>query len=519
MASDVNLDALIPREDLAERHDVPNYTTITRLSVTDLEKGFLIAALRKPDFQRETSDWDAKKIADLIRTFVDGDLIPGVILWQSGGRVFVIDGAHRLSALLAWIHNDYGDGDFKSKPFFKGQIPPEQLKVAERARKMIHGEIGAYSEYGSAVLGQSQPDEKIKARLGRLGILGIPVNWVPAASAKQAEDSFFKINQAATPIDDTELRILKARDTPSAIASRAIARGGAGHQYWKAFPEAAQQEIVALARKIHAALYEPPLEKPIKSLDLPVAGSGYGSLPFIFDLVNISNDVAIPDSTKKGKGAKEKEKLPSDTDGTLTVKYLRTVAERISRMTGDEPGSLGLHPAVYSYTLGGSFQPSAFLAALEVLHELAAAKKLNDFTRARRDFEEFLVKNKSFISLLVHTRGSGGRSRGRIKEYFRFVLDCFMDGKNEGHLVEMMQSSPEFAFLLAAQPPDAPAGSKNFSRNVKTAAFITDALQSALRCKICGARVHRNDLTGSFCTKRNVRNRLGREFCHGEEEV
>jgi hypothetical protein len=27
------------------------------------------------------------------------------------------------------------------------------------------------------------------------------------------------------------------------------------------------------------------------------------------------------------------------------------------------------------------------------------------------------------------------------------------------------------------------------------------------------------DLTGSFCTKRNVRNRLGREFCHGEEEV
>jgi hypothetical protein len=27
------------------------------------------------------------------------------------------------------------------------------------------------------------------------------------------------------------------------------------------------------------------------------------------------------------------------------------------------------------------------------------------------------------------------------------------------------------------------------------------------------------DLTGSFCTKRNVRNRLGREFCHAEEEV
>ena len=500
MASDVNLDALIPREDLAERHDVPNLTSITRLSITDLEKGFLIATLRKPDFQRETSDWDAKKICDLIRTFADGDLVPGVILWQSGGRVFVIDGAHRLSALLAWVHNDYGDGDFRSKPFFKGQISPEQVKVAERTRKMVHSEIGAYSEYASAARGDSQPDEKIKSRLTKMAVVGVPVNWVPAVTAKQAEDSFFKINQAATPIDETELRILKARDSASAISSRAIARGGAGHQYWKEFTPAVQAEIVAHAKKIHGALYDPPLEKPLKSLDLPVAGSGYGSLPFIFDLVNISNGVSVPDSTKKSN----KETLPPDADGALTLQYLKTVEERIFRMTGTSPASLGLHPAVYSYTLGGSFQPSSFLASVELLDDLAKANELPAFTRVRKDFEEFLVAHKPFITVLVHTRGSGGRSRGRIKQYYRFVLDCFLQGKDDAKTLEEMKKSPDFAFLLAAPPPDVPgADKKDFSRNVKTAAFITEALGAALRCKICSARLHKNSIHIDHATKKS----------------
>jgi hypothetical protein len=34
-----------------------------------------------------------------------------------------------------------------------------------------------------------------------------------------------------------------------------------------------------------------------------------------------------------------------------------------------------------------------------------------------------------------------------------------------------------------------------------------------------GKRNIGTDLTGSFCTKRNVRNRLGKEFCDAEEEV
>jgi len=107
-----NLDALIPREDFEVQSvaDPSNPVKIERVSIRDLEPGFFYNALRKPDFQRETANWSPAKVVDLVKTFVNGDLIPAVILWQSGRDIFVIDGAHRLSALLAWVHDDYGAG-------------------------------------------------------------------------------------------------------------------------------------------------------------------------------------------------------------------------------------------------------------------------------------------------------------------------------------------------------------------------------------------------------------------------
>jgi hypothetical protein len=124
----VNLDALIRRADLAAPGEAAE--DITSLPVTGLAaKGFLYPALCKPDFQRETANWSPEQVADLISTFVRRDLIPAVILWRAGQDVFVIDGAHRLSALIAWVHDDYGDGTV-SRTFFHNTITPEQQSVS-----------------------------------------------------------------------------------------------------------------------------------------------------------------------------------------------------------------------------------------------------------------------------------------------------------------------------------------------------------------------------------------------------
>ena len=108
MAGHVNLDALIPREDF----DIPDPTFDSSspkqtVSVTDLRRGdFLFSALRKPDFLRETSQWDSSKVVDFVESFLTGDLIPAVILWRNpNGYTFVIDGSHRLSSLAAWIND------------------------------------------------------------------------------------------------------------------------------------------------------------------------------------------------------------------------------------------------------------------------------------------------------------------------------------------------------------------------------------------------------------------------------
>src|SRR5690349_18679888 len=110
VATHVNLDALIPREDFevfTDKDDAPVPLTI---SVRNLERrDFFYLALRKPDFQRETAEWDPKRVVGLIRTFVDGDLIPAVILGNNRELLLVIDGSHRLSALIAWVQDDYGD--------------------------------------------------------------------------------------------------------------------------------------------------------------------------------------------------------------------------------------------------------------------------------------------------------------------------------------------------------------------------------------------------------------------------
>ncbi|HLG39201.1 MAG TPA: DUF262 domain-containing protein [Chitinophagaceae bacterium] len=94
-----NLDALIPREDFEVKENIENpLQTLPALQIRDLEESaFVYKTLRKPDFQRETSEWTEDKTYELIQSFISGDLIPAVILWNSSGYNFVIDGAHRLN--------------------------------------------------------------------------------------------------------------------------------------------------------------------------------------------------------------------------------------------------------------------------------------------------------------------------------------------------------------------------------------------------------------------------------------
>lgn len=497
----VNLDALIRREDFAADADHIGGNPRTNISIPDLDGGFFSGDLRKPDFQRETTHWTPQKVLDLIVAFVKGDLIPAVILWQRGREIFVIDGAHRLSALIAWIKDDYGDRS-ASIQFFGSQLPPEQLKVAERTRKIINKEIGPYAKFkglSGNLENASDADKEIISALGRTSIV---IQWVPARDARSAETSFFKINQAAQPIDPAERRILQSRTSANAIAARCLVRGATGHKYWSQFPEDAQREIEHLGAEIYDSLFKPPMSEPITTLDLPVAGRGYNQLPFAFDLTNLCNKIPIPE---RADTKKIDDPLGRDTDGRQTIIFLRAVRRRVRLITTKEPGSFGLHPAVYFYAMSGNFLPNAFLATAEFAERLDRKEQKKAFISIRKEFEDFLFDNKIFITLTVTKLGSGARSLGRLAEMFWRIFRGFADGKSTDEISQSLFEDPHFVHLAQSRvsPPRTERGKTGrMSGATKSAAFMRDGYASASRCAICGATVHFRSMTVDHIQRR-----------------
>jgi hypothetical protein len=483
MAHLVNLDALVRREDFEVLEQVSSSQLTQTLQIRNFEPSdFFYSSVRKPDFQRETSDWKSEKIVAFVQSFLEGDLIPALILWQAGNHTFVIDGAHRLSALIAWVHDDYGDGR-TSKQFFDGIIPQEQIDAAEATRRKMKKQIGTYEDHKLAIEYPDRVGEEIRDRAKRLGSLAIQLQWVKGDASK-AEASFFKINQQAAPIDKTELRLLMARKNPNALAARAIVRSGTGHKYWSRFESAKKDEIERKAKEINDILFSPSLRIPIKTLDLPVAGRGYSSqtLPLVFEFVNQANGVTAS------------SKLSADATGDQTIQFLNNCKTLANRMSGTHPSSLGLHPAVYFYSQSGRYQPTAFLAVVAFLQELEANKRFRAFTSVRRKFEEFLLEHRVLVNQVTNKFGSGLKGFSRLKQLFIYLLEELEASKSSDEILDAMEKHKDFSFLQPREVVENEAG-KNFAPDAKSAIYLRNALEASLRCQICYGLIHRNSIS------------------------
>lgn len=480
-----NLDALIPREDFEVKENVENpFQNLPALQIRDLEENtFVYKTLRKPDFQRETSEWTEEKIYELIQSFISGDLIPAVILWNSSGYNFVIDGAHRLSAIIAWVTDDYGDGPI-SKSFFGFNITPEQIDVAEKTRKLINKKIGSYKEHLYAINNADKVEKALLESAQRLATLTIQLQWVRGDSRK-AEASFFKINEQASPINETEKKLLKSRKKPNAIAARAIIRSGTGHKYWSKFAKEKQSEIELLAKEINDILFTPKLQTPIKTLDVPLAGRGYSSqtLTLILDLINITNNIT-PDT-----------ELPDDETGDGTITKLKKTRKILGRISGTHPSSLGLHPVVYFYSTAGRYQVTAFLATIELFKEFDAKNQFEDFIKIRRSFEDFMIKYKNIVNQVNFKYGSGLKSYKRLQKLYLFIIDLIKQNKTDLEIVTALTKSVDFNFLTPEAIEIEPTLRKDFTTETKSAVFLRDALANPLRCKICNGLIHKNSIS------------------------
>ncbi len=480
----VNLDALIPREDF-EITDAEGRGGIAQtIQVRDLEKSsFFYNVIRKPDFQRETNEWEPKRISGLVESYVDGELIPAIILWRNkGSNTFVLDGSHRLSALIAWVNNDYGDGEI-SKKFYDGVVPEDQIKIAEQTRSLIRKNVGHYSDYKLALEHPEKVPDKIKIRAKNLGTLALQLQWVEG-DADKAEASFFKINQSAAAINNTEIYLLQKRKKANGLAARAIIRSGTGHKYWSRFSDERKIEIEEIAKEINDILFVPPLKNPIKTLDLPIGGKIFSTtaLSLILDFVNIVNNIDEID-----------DKLQDDVNGEQTVELLKNciiIARRINSM---HASSFGLHPVVYFYSRGGRYKTASFYGITALMLEMTNPNLINNFITTREKFEKFLLDYDFFIQQIVRNYRSAFGSYRYIKDFYIFIIEKIKQGKTFEEIIKDLTTDSRFKFLTT-QIDDKETTSQDFSREVKSRAFLDQALMNALKCQICKGYIHLNSI-------------------------
>lgn len=479
----VNLDAIIPREDFEVIENQNSANLFNSISISNFTGGFFYPFLRKPDFQRETNEWDSKKIVEFIESYINGELIPAIILWRNNsGLYFVIDGAHRLSALISWIKDDYGDGEI-SKRFYGDSISDGHKEIAQGARNLINKKIGSYQEIIEAA-NKENADERLIQKAKNLGAYSIQVQWVNG-DANKAERSFFKINQQPSKIDPTELKILESRKKGNCIAARAIIRGGQGHKYWSDFSATVQSQIQTLSKEIHEIIYNPTLKTPVKTLDIPIGGKLVSSqtLSLILEFVNIANNIDTNFS------------LNDDSDGSETIRYLKNARKIAWRLNSIHPSSLGLHPIIYFYSKEGKHKPASFYFTLVFIRELDRRNEYHRFTSVRGKFEKFLLEYDYLIQQIARKYRGANAAIPHVVEFYFEIINNLKIIEDVDLAVGRAINLDKFSYLTISTIDEEERVYKDFSTETKSEVFIREAIRNEIRCGICNGFVHRNSIT------------------------
>jgi hypothetical protein len=164
------------------------------------------------------------------------------------------------------------------------------------------------------------------------------------------------------------------------------------------------------------------------------------------------------------------------------------------RLTGTDPSSLGLHPAVYFYSSSGRHQPTAVLAVAQLIYGLIEQNRLISFTDVRARFEDFLLEYKSHINQLTTQYGSMAKGYRQIRDYLEFVLQRFIGGDDSKAVAQALQKHDKYQRLVKDKPVLSQQA-KEFSKATKQFVLIKESLEKAFVCSLCGARADNKSMS------------------------
>jgi hypothetical protein len=341
---------------------------------------------------------------------------------------------------------------------------------------LISEKIGSWQQFQSLAHSRNPSEEEL-IKINTVNTRGLPIQWVQG-NAEKAESSFFKINTKGTPLDDIEELLLRNRKKPIAIASRAVIRYGMGHKYWSAFSDQIGGQVEQLAKELHTTLFDPELNTPIKTLDLPLGGSKgvRAALQVLIEFILTANK----DQSGKPTGIDEHD---DDDTGANTVDVLTKAVKLAKRISGNDKGSLGLHPAIYFYGPTGRHVTPLFMGTAALLgQKLANNDKVffNKFTSVRGKLETLLIADKPLIATILQKT----ISPRRVTQYANLLDKIISHLADKGDVTD--NDLVEYAGLIGKIfVGSEKTRSTNFTDDTKSATFISTALISAIRCPIC----------------------------------
>ena len=108
-----------------------------------------------------------------------------------------------------------------------------------------------------------------------------------------------------------------------------------------------------------------------------------------------------------------------------------------------------------------------------------------------------LIEYDYFVSQIVRKYRSAMDSYPYVKQFYLFLIDGLKNGKSREQIVSDLLKDSRFKYLTTQKTETLPESdvTKDFSDKVKSEIFMTEALATSVRCKICGGYIHKNSIS------------------------
>lgn len=528
MATDelkVYLDHLIPRENLRyqrSREQVPSTQPGSQqLRLSDLFQDHTSAqarSLRKPDFQRATWAWTPEDCVSLLESIINEQVVPSIIMWSSpeNGFDYVLDGGHRISVIMAWLNDDWGDK--LSTDEYIDEAQERSIKqAAKEVRNLVKVRVGSINDYKSAdeefnhaVMQDKAPRLVLNSvTFGRglfyqhllKGHIYFHILWV-SGNYEKAEISFLKINKSGRQLYDWETTIIENRHSSFVRLLMSISSLNSSKHYWhtKEITEAADDllpekiaNILTGVHKIHEMLFLPAYETPIKKIQQPLlVPSDIPARPYwLAELLTV---------IEGGKGQKTETRKLIERDKNAPpqeiinngLKLVGDALEGLSHLIGPSPKSLALVPVLYFYTDSGRYVRSllyGFLYWLLTGTENDILNRKRVFSIHRAAFEQILLENKEdVVTGITRKTASGPGVTSQTAQYYQGLLEILVKHKDSLQSDGFVADYAALAKRLTnrATKVRVSAGtSRIFSKTQKSALVLENFFYNPNHCGIC----------------------------------